>query len=530
MLLKLSLLPIGVFFLVWKAFGKSPDACAGSDEGALLGEAEVGNSTGSGGGSPLLGFLGLAESCAGTPPKNDFPEEERPYLAIEENAKYCLGYALFLRAATFLSLAVSSKVRAFAASLKREAVKFALRHPVRFGSRLRRVLATLRWAKYLAPLIGTCNKLRGNTNDLLKKYRQRLAALRAEKKRKRLWRRLGPEALEEEAATLIQAHYRMHSTRRNYRVLRLFYLTKKEAAMLRIYGMMRSWAARARRRVREKEAELHRLQAKQAEVDDLSGEEKRKLYLLEHQIGRDVQAQTGRAMLIRPNTPFAVTWKMVFVVCVALEIAHKALAPRMARLKHKGRDGSLGGTGSVWEHHLVPEAISKWPECTVRESKDGLFGKMGKLKSVVKRGNDPSFEKVWYCDPPYSSIHDMYSSLVRFVVREILVIFGIICFADVFVTFFTGELCDKTGSLIPKPFMKRWLLPGILFQFAVNPMMADVRWALQYAVWGINHVGPARVWRWSVALIFPCARVSADWCKWNVWKKLVADQNKRASS
>lgn len=403
---------------------------------------------------------------------------------------------------------------------------------MRFGSRFRRLLETLRWAKYLAPLIGTGNKLRGNAADLLKKYRQRLKAMRAEKARKRQWRQLGPEELEEEAATLIQAQYRYYTTRRTYKVLKLFYLSKKEAAMLRINGLMRSWAARARGRVKKKEEELRRLSTKQVRTGNyLTTVEKRRLYQLEHQLGKGMKTEKSRSMLLRPNTPFAIVWKVLFVVCVLFEITHKAISPRMqAQLRHKETSERLDSSISVvWEHHLVPETMDKWSECTtVRESKNGLAGKMGKLKSAFYKKAATNTGKAWYCSPPYSSVHSVYSSLVRFVVKEFLVIIGTIYFTDVFVTFFTGELCDKTGSLIPKPFVKRWLLPGIMFQFVVNPMMKDVRWALQHILRALHNVGPGRAYLWLVSFFLPCAWVSARWIKWNVWKKLVNSQNKRA--
>lgn len=77
----------------------------------------------------------------------------------------------------------------------------------------------------------------------------------------------------------------------------------------------------------------------------------------------------------------------------------------------------------------------------------------------------------WYCGRPYSAVQSIYIDTFEFIIHEFLVLVGIICFLDVFVTFFTGEIEPDTASLTPKPFFPRWILPGLVLQLAVNPQM-----------------------------------------------------------
>jgi hypothetical protein len=66
--------------------------------------------------------------------------------------------------------------------------RFGVFHPRKFFHRFRTVCTGIRWAKYLAPLVGACNKLHGNFKDLVTKYRQSRQAKRAHRIRERLWR------------------------------------------------------------------------------------------------------------------------------------------------------------------------------------------------------------------------------------------------------------------------------------------------------------------------------------------------------
>ena len=131
----------------------------------------------------------------------------------------------------------------------------------------------------------------------------------------------------------------------------------------------------------------------------------------------------------------------------------------------------------------------------------------------------------WYCQKPYSTIQESFSELVRYLVKDLLILISIICFLDVVVVFFTGEICEQTGQLIPKKFFTRWLLPGLTLQLLVNPKMLELNAALRRLWRGIHHIGPARVWRWSVVLIEPALYAFYNWFVSKFWRRFVVDKN-----
>lgn len=81
-------------------------------------------------------------------------------------------------------------------------------------------------------------------------------------------------------------------------------------------------------------------------------------------------------------------------------------------------------------------------------------------------------------------------------------------FLDVFITFFTGDIDEKTGLLVPRPFFARWILPGVVLQLIVNPTMKDISRIVKRALTFSNNVGFMRVLHVTFA-IFPVVRAVA---------------------
>jgi hypothetical protein len=69
-----------------------------------------------------------------------------------------------------------------------------------------------------------------------------------------------------------------------------------------------------------------------------------------------------------------------------------------------------------------------------------------------------------YCSPFAARAQQLYLSTVPRVSRAALTSFITICNLDVFVKVFTGDVDPWTGSLRPRPFVKRWIFPGLLLQ------------------------------------------------------------------
>lgn len=98
---------------------------------------------------------------------------------------------------------------------------------------------------------------------------------------------------------------------------------------------------------------------------------------------------------------------------------------------------------------------------------------------------------------------------------------------DVPITFFTGEIHEETGTLIPKPMFQRWILPGLLLQLLINPVMTDVFTFVKDALVIFHKIDPGRVMRW-IGAIFPLTYAVSceifDWITCTL-KKIVKELN-----
>jgi len=59
---------------------------------------------------------------------------------------------------------------------------------------------------------------------------------------------------------------------------------------------------------------------------------------------------------------------------------------------------------------------------------------------------------------------------------------------------------DNEGVLVPKPFIERWIFPGLLFQIMVNPMLSQMLDFLKRLFRFLLFIGLARTARWVFAV------------------------------
>lgn len=463
-----------------------------------------------------------------------------------------LAYAILRYSTTVLTritgVRVKAKIRAFAASIARRMAFFSIRNPRRAAQRFRKLRTALRWLKYLAPLIATSNKLRGNVIDLFKKYRQRRAAKDAQKVREKLWKQqkstLDPKELESRAAVLIQSKFRARRAQRAVRALQLFIGKKAELACIKMQKILRKKLAQARHRLFLKKLELQKLQQKQQDMKKAKGElsiaERRRLYELQDELGAEARELINKKLLLRPNTSFAVMWKIVFVVCVLFEISQLALAPTLKKYVNK-KTGKQMDIEEILGYNLVPTPVAEMKECGFvnKTSNPDPENEQPKVLRWLQnaRPQRPKFLKPkepetypWYCQEPIKTTQWFYVQVLKLLVHEFLVVVGIVCFLDVFITFFTGELHPENGTLIPKPFFTRWILPGIVLQLFVNPQMETVgRWVFSLMK-EIMKAGPILVYRWSAALFYPLFIAAVYYIDHYVWRPLVKLENKAVCS
>lgn len=148
-------------------------------------------------------------------------------------------------------------------------VKILLSQPWKVSGRVQQIFKAIRWAKFLAPLIGTCNKLRGHFSDYQKKKLQRQRS----KKAIHSW----------EQVVILAARQGATTTKKR--------LTMDQAARILQHRYKVAKSEKGTKRVLPK--------------------------------------STPPRLLLRPNTDFAVNWKRITITCVLFEIAQLVLAPQL---------------------------------------------------------------------------------------------------------------------------------------------------------------------------------------------------------
>jgi hypothetical protein len=447
-----------------------------------------------------------------------------------------LGFALLKHALIALSRRLGMHLKALWRHLARIGIKRlafrAVRNPFRFGHRVHNFLRIVRWIQYLLPLIATGNKLRENLEDLLKKRRQHREATSAQRARQKRWDRLTKLELRDDSAILIQKTYRGHQARRKVVALQLLMGRKENIAACKLQTAFRHYLKQARLRLACKREELKLLEKKVKRLNrgqPLDDDERRRMYVLQNELEEEANELINEKLLLRPNTTFAVAWKVLFVFAVIFEISQLAFQPLLS--KNQDQKGNPLGMEGFFEHLLIPTAVSALPECNPQQKR----GPVGFVTSLLL-GNPRQAKKPakapppWYCKSTiYSILQSKYSDLITWSIQSFLDIVGFVCFLDVFITFFTGEYNKMTGRLEPKPFFQRWVLPGLCLQLLINPTMDTTSDIVCRAIKGLFRRGPSRVLRWTVALFFPVGKQLIRLVR-RLWIVVVDMQNQQVTA
>lgn len=499
----------------------------------------------------------------------DEQDDTTRYEVFTERSRIALVFALLkhfylsvLATTAMARVALISFARQNALSQIRPLIRKVMRNPLKFRRQLKVILKYLRWIKYTAPLIGGLNKLKAQVADLLKKRRQHIEAKKQKRIREKLWEKKSQAMKEGDAAIMVQSAFRSHRARKYTNAVLLLTEDRKAISAAKIQSQLRRKLANARVRLIKKRQELELLEhQRKASPEELSDKDRKRMYELQDQFASEAKRIINRKLLLPPNTRFAVTWKVLFVIAIVVEISQKAVAPWLHE-KRAQRTGKHMTLREFAAESLIPTRVAEMPECAItsrrlpfsrlfpqkRENRTGVdlqdyatnsmpwichgpfstwwdgyrdFMALALTPSPVRewpecRKHVPSTirqrfaAKVtkkkmspWYCSEPYASTHAFYRWYVDGFIDHFVVLVSIICFLDVFVTFFTGEIHPASGELVPKPFFARWISPGLLIQLMLNPAIDTVSDCVFDAVRRIYSVGPVRVWRWLVAVIFP---------------------------
>ena len=185
--------------------------------------------------------------------KKDTIESSMEMYTLEK--KYSLFYAVFAKVLTngsqLAKATLKSKVIVVVKKVSKKVMGRAVRNPVKFRRDMKKALTVLRWVKYLAPLIGTGNKLLGNILDLFKKMKQKHEAEKAKKIRNKLWKKMTPEERMDWAAMIIQTCYRGKKARQARHALELIKGNVRVLAIQKIQKRLREKAQQASLRIQK---------------------------------------------------------------------------------------------------------------------------------------------------------------------------------------------------------------------------------------------------------------------------------------
>jgi hypothetical protein len=264
------------------------------------------------------------------------------------------------------------------------------------------------------------------------------------------------------------------------------------------------------------------------------------MYALQEELELEAQSWINERLLLRPNTTFAVWWKVLFVVAVVFEISALAFQPLWA-VRHKdpitGKPLSLE---EVLDKKLIPTPVFKLDVCTgrppmvpmprfnawhpVQSTRDHVRALIQRARRRLWAPNAKQGPHPWFCQGSYSRLQAVYISLANLAVHHFFVLLSIICFVDVYIEFFTGQYDSRTGKLMPPPFFARWVFPGLLLQLLVNPEMDTVSGIITQSMAGLMYHGPERVVRWTLALFYPTMVNIVRVIRW-LWLDYARHQN-----
>lgn len=322
------------------------------------------------------------------------------------------------------------------------ALPFAVRKPILFYSRFRKVVRGIRWTKFAIPLFKFVDKLRLRSLD---SWRSRMRTNRIAEEVKSLERK----SVFQQQLQYLEQEWKIKAK------IQAWKLATYSRAIGKLQKMKRvTTAARLQSSFDDEKKMIERQRETERKIADLKSSPQRPSYRHDAQeiyenfvslrgniFGREKLNGFLAHHLLRPNSRFTFIWKSIVLVCVLLEVARISISWRFSKEAH----ASFGQIFQV----LLPW----WQEGTAE-----MVGKF---------------------------IEDSIS---------------IICIWDIPIWLQIGEY-DEYGLLVPKPFFSRYILPGTLVQVLDHPTIFD---EVSMAAWKTNHianvVGYSRFIRWIIIL------------------------------
>ena len=244
-------------------------------------------------------------------------KREIVHVTLISNPRYSLADIMAIKFYQKTFLLIKSKIKV---QLRKE-IHRALTSPFKFHGRIQKLLTIVRWAKFLAPLVGTCNKLRGHYLDMIRKRRQHRTSKAAQMRWREVMLAILKQSKLERAVLQLQKSFREKRENKAKRRFELMSPDRSTTVSKKIRRTLLEEQTLARSKLEKiEEIDNHRKMRRQVSEIERSNITKYK----------EMSRKQKKRLLLSPKTSFAVGWKCVAIICVALELSQIFFAPMLS--------------------------------------------------------------------------------------------------------------------------------------------------------------------------------------------------------
>ncbi|CAB9503290.1 expressed unknown protein [Seminavis robusta] len=192
------------------------------------------------------------------------------------------------------------------------------------------------------------------------------------------------------------------------------------------------------------------------------------------------------ANLISPRTRFSVSWRVIVTCALVSELCRMCTSFQLyGRVDESYTTMMISVLGCAQDRGNILTATGRLTRKIVR--------KLIRL---------PKEQLLSTCTKSSIASHSL-ANILLYMSGAFETTIDLICFVDIYVWFFTGELDPEgSGHVIPKPFFYRCIIPGTLVQVLDHPTVPELLPNIMYySAVAASAVGYSRLIRWVVAVV-----------------------------
>ena len=350
-------------------------------------------------------------------------------------------------------------------------------HPKRFYQRMRQVVRWIRYLRFAGPLIRILLKL----NDqflVFVRTRSQIWLIQIEKAK-----RLASRSMLFDDIQRIESLAKMQ-TRLASVPSQMMHLAQEQAAGV---GQLLAQRKEQGRKLRRKLERLKQIVRHSSSKKHSSSELYDRIVDLAQEIKTTIGDTVFTKHLISPQTRFSVGWRMIVTCALLTELCRLYVSYQLSR------------TFQISITDMIRSLLSDCDE-EMRERFRRMSSENGTIRILLRnllrlpmRSGKKMAQKCLTSNP-LSNLLLTLGQITEYTI-------DIVCFIDIFVWFFTGEL-DADGVVVPKPFFTRCILPGTMIQVLDHPTLPDrLPKLIKYSMNAARTVGYSRVIRWMLAIV-----------------------------